>query len=240
MTRNELLEGGWIDKYILGLTSEEESHEVERLASLYPDVQEEINQARSRLCGKFNRSLTQPALRHSFLTKRRVLYGSALAILILLTGFTFLWREHFSLRRHFLSQSQLLAEEEARLDQMSSLSKAATERSKFLHAASTKRIKLKGCDTSPEAEVVVFQCVLSGKMMLRVVELPELPEGQHYEVFAQQPDHSQRLIGELIPPIRFDSLYILDTALYATALQINAIDPVTKHSEPVCLAAVSR
>ncbi len=240
MTRKELIEGGWIDKYILGLTSEAESHEVERLASLYPEVQDEINHARNRLCGKFNRSLTRPAMQHSFLTKRRILYGAGLSVILLMTGLSFLCREHFSLRKVYRSQAEKLAREEAMLNQLASFSKSASERSAFLHAPNTKRIKLKGCDSSPEAEVVVFQCVLSGKMMLRVIDLPELSSGQHYEVFAQQADHSSRLIGELNPPIRFDSLYVLDTALHCVSLQINAVDPLTHEAEPVCLAAVTR
>ena len=103
MTRKELIEGGWIDKYILGLTSDEENHEVERLATIYPDVQEEINSARGRLCGKFNRSLTQPAMRNRFITKRRLLYGSGLVIVLLSAGLFWLWNEHFSLKQEYIS-----------------------------------------------------------------------------------------------------------------------------------------
>jgi hypothetical protein len=240
LTKKELIEGGWIDKYILGLTSEEESHEVERLANLYPDIQEEINGSRSRLCGKFNRSLTQPALRHSFITKRRVLYGSGIVVLLITSGFLFLCREHFTLMRDYTSQREKLAQEEARVNQLASLTKMASEKSKFLHAKQTKRIKLKGCEQTPEAEVVVFQCKLSGKMMLRVVDLPELVSGQHYEVWARQPDETNRLIGKLMSPIRYDSLYILDSSLHSTVLQISMMDTIAMHSEPVCIASVTR
>lgn len=240
LTKKELIEGGWIDKYILGLTSEEESHEVERLANLYPDIQEEINTSRSRLCGKFNRSLTQPAMRHSFITKRRVLYGSGIALVLLMSGFLFLCKEHFSLLRDYTSQRQRLAQEEARVNQFASLTKMASEKSAFIHAEDTKRIKLKGCEQTPEAEVVVFQCKLSGKMMLRVVDLPELTPGQHYEVWAQQADATNKLIGKLESPIRYDSLYVLDSSLHSTALQITMMDTATMHSEPVCIASVTR
>jgi hypothetical protein len=240
LTRKELIEGGWIDKYILGLTSEMESEEVERLANIYPDVQAEINRTRGQICGKFNRHLTQPALRHSLLTKRRVLYGSGLIVFILLTGMAFLYKEHCSLRDSFYSQSQRLADDEEKLIRLSSFSKMSNERSSFLHAAQTKRIKLKGCGYTPDAEVMVFQCRMSGKMMLHVIDLPELKAGQHYEVWAQSPDEDDRLLGKIIPPVRFDSLYVLDTVFHFTSLQINAMDPATMQSEPICMAAVSR
>lgn len=76
--------------------------------------------------------------------------------------------------------------------------------------------------------------------MLQVVDLPELPSGSHYEVWAQHPDLNDRLIGKLNPPIRYDSLYVLDTALHYTTLQINSIDPVRLLSEPVCMATIKK
>lgn len=240
MTKKELIEGGWIDKYILGLTSETESEEVERLANIYPDVQAQINRSRSQICGKFNRNLTQPALRFSFLTKRRVLYGSGLAVFILLTGLAFLYKEHCSLQDSYYSQAQRLADDEEQLIRLSSFSKMENERSLFLHAPQTKRIKLKGCAYTPDAEVMIYQCRMTGKMMLSVIDLPELKNGQYYEVWAQSPDQDDRLLGKIIPPIKVDSFYVLDSALHFNALQITTVDPGTMQSEPICMAAVSK
>ena len=240
MNKKELIEEGWIDKYVLGLTSETESDEVERLASLYPDVQAEINHCRSKICGKFNRNLTQPALRHSLLTKRRVLYASGITVLLLLTGIAFLYKEHCSLRDSYHLQAQQLADDEAQLIRFTSFSRIKNDRSNFLHAPQTNHIKLKGCDFTPDAEVMVFQCRMSGRMMLSVIDLPELKSGQYYEVWAQNPDQDDRLLGKIIPPIRVDSFYILDTALHFKSLQITAMDPVSLQSEPICMAAVSK
>lgn len=240
MTKKELIEGGWIDKYILGLTSETESEEVERLANIYPDVQAQINRSRSQICGKFNRNLTQPALRSSFLTKRRVLYGSGLAVFVLMAGMAFLYQQHCLLRNNYVCQAQRLADDEEKLLQMSSFSKMSTERSNFLHAPHTQRIKLKGCASTPDAEVMVFQCKVTGKMMLRIIDLPELKSGQHYEVWAQSPGQDDRLLGKINPPVNLDSLYVLDTALHLSTLQISTMDPATMLSEPICMAAVSK
>ncbi|HJW29213.1 MAG TPA: hypothetical protein VJ508_08160 [Saprospiraceae bacterium] len=240
MTKKELIEGGWIDKYILGLTSEDECHEVERLANIYPEVQAEINRSRIRLCGKFNRNLTQPALRLSFITKRRVLYGSGIMVLALFAGMAILYRQHSILKHDYSDQTEKLAKEEAMLSQFSMVSRNATETSNFLHAPWTKRIRLKGCATAPDAEVMVFQCRRTGRMMLRVIDLPELNRSQHYEVWAQGPDQQNELLGRITPPIRFDSLYTLDSALSFTSLQIMAMDSVTAHAEPICLATVSK
>ena len=240
MTKNELIEGGWIDKYVLGLTSEQESSEVERLASLYPEIQEQINQSRNRICGKFNRNLTQPALRHSFLTKRRILIGSAITVIAVLAGFSILCREHFTLKKDYHSQCEKLAEEHAKVEQLASHSKLAAERSSFLNSTTTDRIKVKGCESTPDAEVVLFKCRLSGKMMLQVVDLPALPSGHHYEVWAQNPDSTDRMIGLLQPPIKYDSLYVLDTALHYASIQITDVDSINNFSEAVCMASVKK
>lgn len=233
-----MIEQGWIDKYILGLTSESESEEVERLASLYPEVQQEINAARSRICGKFNRQLTQPAMRHSFLTKRRVLYSSGFVVLAMIGGFLFMCKKHFSLQAHYTRQCEKLAVEEAKVAELSSYTRKVSEQGNFMHAEQTKRIKLKGCDNAPESEVLVFQCRRSGKMMMRVVDLPSLGENEVYEVWARQPDQRQHLVGTIQPPVRFDSLYVLDTALHSIALQINRRLSGSASSEAVCLASM--
>jgi anti-sigma-K factor RskA len=240
LTKKELIEGGWIDKYVLGLTTEEESDEVERLASLYPEVQDQINISRTKICGNFNRNLTSPALRHSFLTKRRVLAGSALVVFISLAGLAFLWREHFSLLANYNSQCARLAEEQAKVDQLASVTRKVSERSSFINSNTTERIKVRGCESTPDAEVLVFKCRLSGKMMLQVVDLPELPSGHHYEVWTSHSDNPDRMIGLIQPPIKYDSLYVLESDMHYSSLQITDVDPVNHVSEPVCLATVSK
>ena len=240
LTKKELIEGGWIEKYILGLTSESECADVERLANIYPEVQAEINRSRSKICGNFNRNLTQPALRHSFLTKRRVLYGSAMAVVFLLSGLAFLYKAHCTLQDNYNQQAQRLAEDEAQLLKVSSFSKKESEQTAFLHAPQTKRIKMKGCSYTPDAEVMVYQCRMTGRMMMSIIDLPELKQGQHYEVWAQSPEQDDRLLGTIDAPIRFDSVYVLDTALHFQALQIAAVNAQTKESEPICMAAVTK
>lgn len=239
MTKKEIIEGGWIEKYVLGLTSEAESNEVERLASLYPEVQEQINSARNKICGKFNRNLTQPALRHSFLTKRRVLFGSAAIVILVLSGFAFLWKEHFSLKTIYNSQCTRLAEEQAKSDKLAAVSRQVSERSSFINSSTTERIKVRGCESTPDAEVLLFQCKLSGKMMLQVVDLPPLPAGHHYEVWAQQSDHTDMLLGQIQLPVRYDSLYVLDPALHFSSIQITEVDPLNNFSAAICMATMS-
>lgn len=237
MTKKEIIENGWVEKYVLGLTTEDESSEVERLATLYPEIQESINVARNKICSTFNRSLTQPALRNSFMNKRKMMALTIVLVSLFSLGFCLLCREHFSLKANYSEQRQQLALEQAKVSQLVSVTK---EKSIFLHSPSTRRIKLKGCSDYPDAEVMVFQCVRTGKMMLRVIDLPELPAGQHYEVWAKEEDQQNRLIGQLEPPLRFDSLYKLDDNLYCSSLQINSVDPLTHKTMPVCLAGLGK
>jgi hypothetical protein len=239
LTRKELIDGGWIDKYILGLTSDAESHEVERLATIYPDVQEEINRTRTRLCGKFNRGLTQPALRHRFVTKRRLLYGSAFVIILLCGGLLWLWKAHFALKQEYQTQQEKLEEDEAKLTQFAALNRVAADNSEFLHKDDTKRIRLAGCGATPDAEVMIFQCMESGKMKLRVIELPALANGHYYEVSAHKGDTVKEMLGRIYAPVRYDSLYVLNASLPDAGLRINMVDPSAKSTTPVCLAAVT-
>jgi hypothetical protein len=238
LTRKELIEGGWIDKYILGLTTDAENHEVERLATIYPDVQEEINKTRGRLCGKFNRSLTQPAMRHRFVTKRRILYGSGVVILLLCAGLVYLWKAHFSLKQDYEAQQEQLKADEAKLSQFAALNRMAADNSAFLHKEDTRRIRLAGCGATPDSEVMIFQCEESGKMKLRVIELPDLKQGHYFEVMTNQGDTLNAMLGRIYAPVRYDSLYVLNTSLHSEGLQINMVDPVAQSTTPVCLSAV--
>lgn len=240
MTKKEIIEKGYIDKYVLGLTSEEESGEVERLALLYPEVQEQINEARNTICSKFNRNLTEPALRSSFLTKRRVMLWSGILVSLVCLGFLILCSEHFSLKQDYSVQSERLAQEKAKVSKLASFSKIVEEEADFLHALGTRRIRLKGCDKTPDAEVMIFRSVYSGVMKLRVIDLPEIRDGQKYQVWAQQPETEDLLIAELISPLRYDSLYNMDPVLHFSALQITSADPVTGKALPICLATINK
>ncbi|MEO5906030.1 MAG: hypothetical protein ABIQ11_04855, partial [Saprospiraceae bacterium] len=222
MTKKEIIENGYIDKYLLGLTTEEESSEVERLAILYPEIQQEINTARNTICSKFNRNLTEPALRSSFLTKRRVMMWSGIVVSFFCLGFFILCQEHFSLKQDYTIQSRRLAQEQDKVSKLVSFNKMASEDAEFLNALGTRRIRLKGCDKTPEAEVMVFRSVYSGIMKLRVIDLPELPEGTKYQVWAHRTGDDDLLIGELLSPVRFDGLYNLEPVRQFSALQITS------------------
>lgn len=240
MTKKELIDKGYIDQYVLGLTTDEENTEVERLAHLYPEIQFQINTARQRICSNFNRNLTQPALRSSLLTKRRVLLWSGLVVSFFSIGFCFLCKEHFLLQEDYTLQCEKLAREQAKVIQLASFSKMANEQSDFLHAPETKRVKLKGDEKYPEAEVMVFHCENTGKMVLRVIDLPVLQTGQHYEVWAHQAGSENIMVGQLQTPVRFDSLYALDPVLYCDGLEITGVDPYTMNSWPVCMATLNK
>jgi len=240
VTKKELFEKGYIDQYVLGLTSEEENIEIERLANLYPEIQEQINSVRTRICSSFNRNLTQPALRSSLLSKRRVILWAGLLVAFFSIGFFFLCREHYSLQENYTEQCEKLAREQQKVTQLASFTRMANEQANFLHAPGTHRVKLKGCDNFPEAEVMVFYCEDTGKMMLRVIDLPELAPDHHYEVWANEPEKEKYLVGQLLPPIRYDSLYTLEPALNCASLEIMSVDPYTMNFSSVCMATMNK
>ena len=240
MTRKELIERGYIDQYVLGLTTDDESAEVERMANLFPEIQEQINSARHRLCSSFNRNLTKPVLANSALTKRRVIIWSGVIISLFCISFFLLCHRHYLLQEEYTQQREQLAREHARVTELASFSKMASEEANFLHAPGTQRIKLKGCDNYPEAEVMIFHCENTGRMKLRVIDLPSVAPGQHYEVWGHQPGHEDLLLGTLIPPVRFDTLYSLEPLRDCDVLEIHSVDPYTMRSSRVCMASLQK
>lgn len=235
MTKKELLEEGWIDQYVLGLTSEEESLEVERLANLYPEVQAEINAAREKLCSNFNRNLTRPVLQSRFLSKRNIILGSVALVTIPLLAFLFICREHFSLQKDYKSTCHKLAKEKERGDKLAFVSDRVSQQSRFISASNTNRLKLKGCNNNPEAEVILYKCKNSGKMMLHVVDLPQISGDSHFEIWATEKDNPKKLIGVITPPLKYDSLYTLTPAPTSTGLEIYEADASSSKMDLVCL-----
>jgi hypothetical protein len=238
VTRKELIEKGYIDQYVLGLTNDVENNEVERLANLYPEIQQKINEARHKICSSFNRNLTQPAIRNSLLTKRKVMLWAGMIVSLFSIGFCFLAREHFSLQQNYTMQCEELARQQAKVTQLASISKMVNEQSDFIQSPETQRIKLKGGEEFPEAEVMVFHDNKTGKMMLRVIDLPALPNGHYYEVWARQPENESVMLGRVTPPVRFDSLYNLSPLLQYETLEITSVDPLTMNSLQVCAATL--
>ncbi|MEP6647260.1 MAG: anti-sigma factor [Saprospiraceae bacterium] len=236
MTRKEIIENGWVEKYVLGLTSEQESSEVERLANLYPEIQDNINETRNKICGKFNRNLTQPALRDTMMNKRKMMTFTVIGVVIFSLGFAFLCREYFSLKAGYTEQGNILAIEEAKLYQMNAFAQSASDLSTFIHASDTKRIKLAGTALFRDAEAMVFRSDKSGRMLFRIVELPALSAGQSYEVWGKQRPKPDRLVGLIKPPLKYDLLYALDSMTFTTGLQVVRVDNDKNPAQVVCEA----
>ena len=74
--------------------------------------------------------------------------------------------------------------------------------------------------------------------MLRVIDLPSLPNGQHYDVWASDAQKGSLIIGQLTPPVRFDSLYALAPLTDLVSLEINSVDPYTMNATQFCSATL--
>jgi hypothetical protein len=57
-----------------------------------------------------------------------------------------------------------------------------------------------------------------------VIDLPELPDGQYFEVWPSKKPKADRPFGLLKPPLRFDSLYAMEPTISYSSLQINSVD----------------
>src|SRR5205085_5725294 len=103
----------------------------------------------------------------------------------------------------------------------------------------TKRIKRSGTAAYTDAEAMVFRSVKTGRMLLRIIELPEPKKGEYYEVWAAQGSKPDHLIGLIKPPLRYDLLYPLDSMTNASALVIKSTEKGDDKSQLVCRAVLS-
>ncbi|MEO6132576.1 MAG: hypothetical protein ABIQ02_12055, partial [Saprospiraceae bacterium] len=78
----------------------------------------------------------------------------------------------------------------------------------------------------------------TGRMLLRIVELPSLPQGQYFEVWSEQKPKPDRLVGLIKPPLRYDILYTLDSMINASALLVKGVANAQGKSLVVCQASI--
>ncbi|MCB0630694.1 MAG: anti-sigma factor [Saprospiraceae bacterium] len=198
MDKERFMQSGLLEQYVLGLTTEEESAEVERYAAIFPEVEEEIDTlrkamkhyaqeqiARLELKKESNGSSTQttplPAPLATTGNKRAIWL---LTIGLLLSGvLSFHFYNQYRESRQQLSQLRRNLNNVERSYQ-SELTNLNAQLSFLLHNH-TNYLHLNATPLAPGTDVRVFWNESDQKAFLQVFYLPPQPQGKQYHIWAE-------------------------------------------------------
>ncbi len=191
MTKDELLNSGLLEEYVLGLCPEEVAVEIEQLAEADPEVRQMIRRLKSGVhdyCKKTQKSVS--------LRKKSRLSGKVSAFSKTILGMTGIVALGFAiLTIHFYSKTQELRSQndrllaafdnekehwEARVNesvQMQSLHHLLTHRN-------TKQIQLVSVDNKNTTDCLIYWNDRERNAMMHILELPPPPNGWCYKVWA--------------------------------------------------------
>ena len=196
MDKEKFLASGLIEQYVLGLTSPEESREVERYADAFPEIQTEIDALRNAIEQYATQYSTPPPDR----LKQRVMQQigtpsspvvhsrfswqlfslwacivlGATALTIHLLNVKSAYRQ---LQKDFIAFQEDCNQRERKQAQ-------ADRVIAFLKDAKTTAIHLYGTSILPDAHVVAYRNETLKEVHLNLVQLPPPPDGKQYQVWA--------------------------------------------------------
>ncbi len=200
MDKEQFLESGLLEQYVLGLTNAEESAEVESYAAAFPEVQKEINSLRTSLKAYAkDQLLASPQdlkapnlnevdeLAHVRTPNRRNIRLYAAVALVLLS--TVMASLYFFLQYHHQKEAydRLQNEFEVFQEICQSTKKElalSTQKLEFVNHPATQPVYLKGTNLDPKAAAVVYWNPEAQNALLSVLNLPPPPSEKQYQIWA--------------------------------------------------------
>ncbi len=196
MDNKAYIETGILEEYVSGVLTDEESNEVDRIAGLYPEVQEEINEIRSSynlLANRLGLSPDQDVLEKSLNrihlelvtddeledqeNKKSKSYQSLLVYAVAACVTLLL----FSTAINFYFYFELNNTKEVVEDLSNELA--------IVEGATNLKIPLWGLDNSPESHASLYWNTQTSDIYIQVENLPEPPSGHQYQLWAEQDGH---------------------------------------------------
>ncbi len=202
MDKERFLTSGLIEQYVLGLTTPEETQEVERYARTFPEIQQEINALRHameryaaqyavppppHLKEKVLAEIQQTALKSTKIGKRQWFSLAAIAVLLGLASWQY-WQQ----RKGWQQLNREFDAYRAQCEQQQQSQQEALQVVAFIKDNHTKVVHLTGTTLLPEAHVIVYWNEATQQAYLNTVHLPPPPPGKQYQIWAD-------VEGEMIP-----------------------------------------
>ena len=204
MDKERFLQSGLLEQYVLGLTTEEEDEEVERYAQTFPEIRSEINLLRNAVRQYAEEQIGAPKINNNVHVLNSLPEmsdddssptppGSGVmvnqwimaACLVLFAIFGFYYfsqanrsqQEVSQLNRNFVAFKNDCQEDQQILQDLQ-------QRVAFYQHPRTYPVQLKGTALAPESKVRVYWNEEEQKAMLQVFSLPELPQKEQYQIWA--------------------------------------------------------
>lgn len=242
MDKERFLSSGLLEQYILGLTSPEESEEVERYLEAFPELQTEAEAMRkaieqyalqhsvpppshlkSKILTEIDEMATQEqSVRSKALHRARNAKNMAVGIgalasvaLLLLAGFLFRELNRSENRLERLN-ARFAAYRENCHEERENLERQA-QLYAFINHHQTRPVLLQGTELAPNAEAVVYWNDSEKNAYFRSIRLPEPPPGHQYQLWA---DVDGEMINAGLLSKTGEGMYTIDYIDRAESLNI--------------------
>ena len=208
---HNFLQSGLLEKYVLGETSASESLEIENYISMYPEVEEEYNKLQENLeiMAKANAVEApqfildavmeeldeKPVIAFSTSKHKTPWYSIAASIAALIfAGTAFLLFQH---NKALVKENQSVVDEifDLRGDIKKNNDRLDEVMRQFmkLNNPETEKYVLRGNDRAKDLKTVAYINSVDKTSMINIVELPQLPEDQNYQIWAELQDRMVNL-----------------------------------------------
>ena len=191
MDIKKYIESGVLEHYLLGLLSEKEAQEVERLASEYPEIRVELNAMEESLEGFAQANSTpmpeglsdkilktideQPAQKPKISNDRKAQLFWAIFSFLLFAVASKFYFDNQDLKQN-LNQKQI---------QIDSLQQVIDTTQRALEICEgTQKIIMRGTDKAPRAIASVDYNIENQTATLAIIDMPEPPSDKQYQLWA--------------------------------------------------------
>lgn len=218
MDKDKFLQTGLLEQYVLGLTDEQESAEVERYAEAFPDLAKEIDEMRRALeqyamqyvemppkelkarvmdsvdkeDGRHlsnNRGRIVP-IRKPNSWKRNLFNWSLYAAIAVLGAFTFIFQQgKVGAEKNYSQLSTQFEAFKAECEEYQRDKNKIERNYAFFQHPGTLPVKLEGSALAPEAQAIAYLNHGQKVACINLAKLPPPPEGKTYQLWADVEGH---------------------------------------------------
>lgn len=205
MDKERFLASGLIEQYVLGLTTPEETQEVERYAHAFPEIKEEINALRrsieqyaaqyavpppahlkgkilSEIASSKSTSGKKVDLMPAVLKRARVQFVALL--LVAVGAIVWLLYKQSQLQNEYQQLSSEFSALRTQCESLQQQHEATQQVVAFVQGSATQVIHLQGTALSPDAHAIVYWNEKTQIAYLSIDKMPPLPPGKQYQIWA--------------------------------------------------------
>ncbi|WP_338871432.1 anti-sigma factor [Spirosoma sp. SC4-14] len=211
MNVTEYIASGILESYVMGAVSDQERREIECLSTIYPEIQQELDQLslsienyallhsveppaelKSRIMAQIPfEQTTEPVVRPmpvDFSTDRptfKVTWIAAASVGLLMFVFSFFLLSRLRSNQEMVAQLQTANESlEKEVSQLKESQSANDQLLALLKQPGTRTFELRGNEKAPNGDMFVFWNSKTHEVAVEVRSLPALPADQQYQLWS--------------------------------------------------------